>query len=50
MCFEFEYLYWAKLDEEARQRREEEEAHRRAAQEATKPQQPKPEQSQPVPV
>ena len=24
MCFEFEYLYWAKLEEEARQRKEEE--------------------------
>ena len=23
MCFEFEYLYWAKLEEEARQRKEE---------------------------
>jgi len=23
MCFEFEYLYWAKLEEEARQRNEE---------------------------
>jgi len=22
MCFEFEYLYWAKLEEEARQRKE----------------------------
>ncbi len=30
MCFEFEYLYWAKLEEEARQRKEE--AQRAAAQ------------------
>lgn len=29
MCFEFEYLYWAKLEEEARQRKEE--AQRTAA-------------------
>ena len=29
MCFEFEYLYWAKLEEEARQRKEEEEARNR---------------------
>ncbi len=48
MCFEFEYLYWAKLEEEARQWKEEE-AARQAAQ-GSKPQQPQPQQSQPVPV
>ena len=40
MCFEFEYLYWAKLEEEAR---------RRAAQ-SVPGKQPQPEQQQPVPV
>jgi hypothetical protein len=47
MCFEFEYLYWAKLEEEARQR-EEEQRRQQAAQQrpketlAPKPQQPVP--------
>lgn len=49
MCFEFEYLYWAKLEEEARQRKEEEEARRQSAQ-GKPPQQPQPEQRQPIPV
>jgi hypothetical protein len=48
MCFEFEYLYWAKLEEEARQRREEVQPRQQAAQQpskdtaAPKPQQPVP--------
>jgi hypothetical protein len=48
MCFEFEYLYWAKLEEEARQRKEEEQARSRAAQGV--PPAKTPEQQQPVPV
>jgi hypothetical protein len=48
MCFEFEYLYWAKLEEEARQRKEEEEVRRKTAQGI--PQAKQPEQPQPVPV
>jgi hypothetical protein len=47
MCFEFEYLYWAKLEEEARQRKEEE-ARRKGAQAIPPVKQP--EQPQPVPV
>jgi hypothetical protein len=51
MCFEFEYLYWAKLEEEARQRKaEEEEEARRQSVEGMRPQQPQPEQRQPIPV
>ena len=51
MCFEFEYLYWAKLEEEARQRKaEEEEATRRQPAQGERPQQPQPEQRQPIPV
>ena len=49
MCFEFEYLYWAKLEEEARQRKEQEEARKRA-QSAPPSQQPQPAQQEPVPV
>ncbi len=49
MCFEFEYLYWARLEEEARQMEEEEES-RKAAARAAKPATPHPEQSQPIPV
>jgi hypothetical protein len=49
MCFEFEYLYWAKLEEEARQKKQEEEARQQSAQ-GKRPQQPQPEQSQPIPV
>jgi hypothetical protein len=49
MCFEFEYLYWAKLEEEARQRKEEDEARKQAAQ-GTAPKQPQPQQHEPVPV
>src|SRR5262249_60855378 len=49
MCFEFEYLYWAKLEEEARQRKQKEEARKRV--EPASPQPAKqPEQPQPVPV
>jgi hypothetical protein len=50
MCFEFEYLYWAKLEEEARQRKAEEEEARRQSVEGKRPQQPQPEQRQPIPV
>lgn len=51
MCFEFEYLYWAKLEEEARQRKaeEEEEARRQSAPELPQPVQ-HPEHRQPMPV
>ena len=49
MCFEFEYLYWAKLEEEARQMKDEEEVRKAAAQGA-RPATPQPEQSQPIPV
>ena len=48
MCFEFEYLYWAKLEEEARQRKEED-AQRR--QQAAQPQDGMtPQPQQPVPA
>jgi len=50
MCFEFEYLYWAKLEEEARQRKaeEEEKARRQSAQGGRL--EPQPEHRQPIPV
>lgn len=48
MCFEFEYLYWAKLEEEARQRKQDEQRRQQAAQHA--PEAPKPQQQEPVPA
>jgi hypothetical protein len=50
MCFEFEYLYWAKLEEEARQRKEQEEARKRAQNVQQPVTQPKPAQQDAVPV
>jgi hypothetical protein len=53
MCFEFEYLYWAKLEEEAKSRKEDERRRQQQAVPATT-QAPSAEsqgeQSQPVPV
>ncbi|MEO8627723.1 MAG: hypothetical protein ABI612_06420 [Betaproteobacteria bacterium] len=49
MCFEFEYLYWAKLEEEGRQIEEEENARKAAAQ-TTRPATLQPEPTQPMPV
>ena len=53
MCFEFEYLYWAKLEEEAKGRKEDEQ--RRQQRVVPVPSQApsaevQGEQSQPVPV
>jgi len=51
MCFEFEYLYWAKLEEEARQRKaEEEETARQELAQGRRPLEPQSEQRQPIPV
>ena len=51
MCFEFEYLYWAKLEEEARQRKaEEEEIARQELVQGRRPLEPQPEHRQPIPV
>jgi len=52
MCFEFEYLYWAKLEEEAKSRKEDE--LRRQQKAAASPRSPSVEspgeQSEPVPA
>ncbi len=50
MCFEFEYLYWAKLEEEARQRRQKEEEERARQQAAPPAKEPAPRPQQPVPA
>lgn len=49
MCFEFEYLYWAKLEEEARQRKEQEQRQSLADTPRTEPV-PTGRQQDPVPA
>jgi len=49
MCFEFEYLYWAKLEEEARQRKEEQQRPPLGDKPSTEPM-PSPRQQDPVPA
>ena len=54
MCFEFEYLYWAKLEEEAKDRKADEQRRQQqavaGAAQAAPTAKPQSEQREPVPV